>query len=63
MQHHPVVRQRAHDSWVVGCPECQRDKQQTPPVGINLSVSSREVAEMMAKNHAGPRGLERRLAS
>jgi hypothetical protein len=61
-QHHPVVRQRTHDSWIVRCPECQRDNQQTPPVGINLPVSSRDVAVMLATNHAGPKGIDRKLA-
>ena len=61
-QHHPVVRQRTHDSWIVACPDCQRDKNQAPPVGINLPVSSLAIAEMLATNHAGPKGLNQRLA-
>jgi hypothetical protein len=61
-RHHPVVNQRAHDSWIVSCPECQGDNHHTPPVGINLPVSSKAVAEMLATNHAGPKGLDRRLA-
>ena len=61
-QHHPVVRQCTPDSWIVGCPECQRDNQHTPPVGINLPVSSMEVAVMLATNHAGRKGLDRKLA-
>ena len=60
MQHHPLVRRSTPDLWIVICPECQRDKQQTPAVGINLPVSSRQIAEMLAKNHARPRGLERK---
>jgi len=62
MQHHPVVRQRTPDSWIVSCPECQRDTQKTPPVGINLPVSTRAIAEMLATNHARPKGLNQRHA-
>jgi len=61
-RHHPVVRQRAPDSWIVSCPECEQDNQQTPPVGINLPVSSRAVAEMLATNHARQKDLDRKLA-
>jgi hypothetical protein len=63
MQHHPVVRHSTPDSWIVICPECQRDKEETPPVGINLPVSTSAIAEMLATNHARRRGgLERKLA-
>jgi len=65
-RHNPVVRYRTPDTWIVSCPECQRDNQrdnqQTPPVGINLPVSSMEVAVMLATNHAGRKGLDQKLA-
>jgi len=63
MQHYPLVRRSTPEWWIVICPECQRDKQQTPPVGINVPVSTRAIAEMLATGHARRRGgLERELA-
>ena len=51
-----MVRRSTPESWIVICPECQRHKQRTPPLGINLPVSSRQIAEMLAKSHAKRRG-------
>lgn len=42
--------------WVVDCPECGRDARagQSLPIGIGMLLESRETAERLRQNHAGP---------
>jgi hypothetical protein len=58
--HHPTIRRRADRKWVVVCPDCEKEQEGETPVGINVPVDSREVAEMLWENHAEVRRPTRR---
>jgi hypothetical protein len=42
--------------WIIDCPDCRRETQggQSLPIGIGMVLESRETAERLRQNHAGP---------
>jgi hypothetical protein len=46
---------------VVECAQCRADRTSDIPIGIGMPLSTKETAELLRDNHAGPHG--RRLAS
>jgi hypothetical protein len=54
--HHPMIR-TADRGWVVECRECQLDARggQMLPIGIGMLLESKETAERLRENYAGPR--------
>jgi hypothetical protein len=59
--HQPKVSRRPDGSWVVECPQCRAERTSEIPIGIGMPLSTKETAELLRENHAGPHG--RRLAS
>jgi hypothetical protein len=53
--HHPEIARRPDGHWVVTCRECVGDRDSTVPIGINMPIRSRHLAEMLCANHAGRR--------
>lgn len=54
--HQPTIKSRSDGRWLVVCPECRRARATTAvPIGIELPVESRVVAEMMRENHGRQR--------
>ena len=53
--HHPVVT-ALDRGWVVECPECRHEArgEKLLPIGIGMVLESRETAERLRQNHAGP---------
>lgn len=49
--HHPKIVQRCDGCWMVVCDDCARDRQSSTPVGINIPVESREMAQLLWENH------------
>ena len=49
--HHPKIVQRSDRRWMVVCEDCARDRESATPVGINTPVESREMAELLWRNH------------
>jgi hypothetical protein len=45
----------------VECPQCRADRTSDIPIGIGMPLLTKETAELLRENHAGPHG--RRLAS
>ena len=60
-QHQPKVACRPDGTWVVECAQCRADRTSEVPIGIGMPLSTKETAELLRDNHAGPHG--RRLAS
>ena len=58
--HHPEVSTGPDDTWVVRCPECERDRQAPVPIGIGMPVSTRRVAQLLCDNHSGRNILDAR---
>ena len=54
-RHHPMIS-RAARGWVVECPECRLEARggQLLPIGIGMLLESKETAERLRENHAGP---------
>ena len=59
--HQPRVARRPDGTWVVECAQCRADRTSEIPIGIGMPLSTKETAELLRDNHAGPHG--RRLAS
>jgi len=59
--HQPKVARRPDGTWVVECAQCRADRTSEIPIGIGMPLSTKETAELLRDNHAGPHG--RRLAS
>jgi hypothetical protein len=59
--HQPKISRRSDGTWVVECAECRADVSSDIPIGIGMPLVTRETAERLQENHAGPYG--RRLAS
>jgi hypothetical protein len=59
--HHPKVARRPDGTWVVECAQCVADRTSDIPIGIGMPLLTKETAELLRENHAGPFG--RRLAS
>jgi hypothetical protein len=53
--HHPRIM-AVDRGWVIECRECQLEARggQLPPVGIGMLLESKETAERLRHNHAGP---------
>ena len=51
--HNPVVVQRADGRWELHCPDCEAVVGTTVPIGIDLPVESKDVAELLRENHVG----------
>ena len=54
--HHPIIR-TVDRGWVVLCPECRLEARggQSLPIGIGMLLESKQTAERLRQNHAGPR--------
>jgi hypothetical protein len=59
--HQPKVSRRPDGTWVVECSECRADLCSDIPIGIGMPLLTKETAERLRENHAGPYG--RRLVS
>jgi len=51
--HNPVVVQQADGQWILHCPDCEAIVGTTVPIGIDLPVESKDVAELLRENHVG----------
>jgi hypothetical protein len=51
--HQPVIGRIEDGRWVVTCQDCHRDRESSPPIGIDLPVTSLMAAQLMRDNHAG----------
>jgi hypothetical protein len=53
--HHPMIRP-VDRGWVVECRECRLEARggQLLPIGIGMPLESKETAELLRQNHAGP---------
>lgn len=53
--HHPNIK-TVGQGWVVECRECQLEARggQLVPIGIGMILESKETAERLRQNHAGP---------
>ena len=52
--HHPTIS-RHDECWVVDCPECRQAAQGGERfIGIGMLLESRQTAERLRENHAGP---------
>ena len=52
--HNPkIIQQR--NGWIVVCADCQLERSSIP-IGINMPVKSRAIAQLLLENHAEHRG-------
>ena len=52
-RHNPVVVRRNDGRWELHCPDCTAALGATVPIGIDLPLESKDVAELLRENHIG----------
>ena len=51
--HYPQVTTLPDGTRVVRCPECERDREASVPIGIGTPVSTSRMAQLLCDNHSG----------